>query len=178
MLFPELEEVGPDLCAYDLILVNSPAGKDSQAMLDYVVERADGAGVRDRVVVVHADLGKEEWPGTPELAREHAAHYGLRFEVTRATGPGLLDRVRRRRMWPDPARRWCTSDLKRGPVLRVMTRLHRESGRKTYRVLNCMGMRAQESPGRAKLLPFQTRTKKGKPLPGSTQTRTVHVWLP
>jgi hypothetical protein len=31
----------PDLTAYDWIVINSSAGKDSQAMLDYVVEQAD-----------------------------------------------------------------------------------------------------------------------------------------
>jgi hypothetical protein len=31
----------PDLSSYHCILVNSSAGKDSQAMLDYLVELAD-----------------------------------------------------------------------------------------------------------------------------------------
>ena len=43
----------PDLTTYDQILVNSSAGKDSQAMLDVVNEQAEAAGVKDRVVVVH-----------------------------------------------------------------------------------------------------------------------------
>lgn len=32
---------------------------------------------------MHADLGDNEWPGTGELAAEHAAHYGLPFETVR-----------------------------------------------------------------------------------------------
>lgn len=38
----------------------SSAGKESQAMLDLLVELADAAGVRDRLVLVHADLGRIE----------------------------------------------------------------------------------------------------------------------
>ncbi|HEX5567937.1 MAG TPA: hypothetical protein VFY14_13595, partial [Streptomyces sp.] len=71
----------PDLTEFDVILVASSAGKDSQAMLDYVAELARAAGVEDRVTVLHNDLGEVEWPGVAELAAEQAAHYGFRFEM-------------------------------------------------------------------------------------------------
>ena len=59
----------PDLASYDVILVNTSAGKDSQAMLDVIVERCDAASIpRGRIVCVHADLGRVEWDGTAELA--------------------------------------------------------------------------------------------------------------
>ena len=87
----------PDLSSYDRILVNSSAGKDSQAMLDYLVELADSQGVsRDRIVVVHCDLGRVEWQGTLELAREQAEHYGLRFEVVQRDLGDLLTQVEQR----------------------------------------------------------------------------------
>ena len=35
-------------------------------------------GVEDRLIVVDADLGRMEWPGTKELAARQAAHYGAR----------------------------------------------------------------------------------------------------
>ena len=63
----------PRLTDYDVILVNSSAGKDSQATLDVVAGAARDAVVLDRIVVVHADLGDAEWDGVPELAAEHAA---------------------------------------------------------------------------------------------------------
>ena len=64
----------PDLTSYRWIVVNSSAGKDSQAMLDFVVERCDHVHVpRDHLVVAHADLGRVEWPGTRELAEEGCA---------------------------------------------------------------------------------------------------------
>ncbi len=71
----------PRLCDYDCLVVNSSAGKDSQAMLDMVAQQAKAEEVLDRLVVVHADLGRVEWPGTRELAERQARHYGVRFEV-------------------------------------------------------------------------------------------------
>ena len=100
----------PDLRCYDIILVNSSAGKDSQASLDVVVAAARQARVLDRVVVVHADLGEAEWDGVPELAAEHAAHYGLRFELARRERDGalytILDHVQHRGLWPSASQRW------------------------------------------------------------------------
>jgi 3'-phosphoadenosine 5'-phosphosulfate sulfotransferase (PAPS reductase)/FAD synthetase len=92
--------------------VNSSAGKDSRATLHVVAGAARDSGVLDRLVVVHADLGDAEWDCVPELAAEHAAHYGLRFEIARREHDGtietILERVQQRGMWPDAARRWCT----------------------------------------------------------------------
>lgn len=103
----------PELRWYDILLVNSSAGKDSQATLDVVVEAARAAGVLDRVVVVHADLGEAEWEGVPELAAEHAAHYGLRFELARREVDGqtytILDHVQRRGKWPSAQVRFVSA---------------------------------------------------------------------
>ena len=78
----------PRLTDCDIILVNSSAGKDSQATLDLVAGAAREAGVLDRLVVAHTDLGDAEWDGVPQLAAEHAAHYGLRFEIARCAHDG------------------------------------------------------------------------------------------
>jgi 3'-phosphoadenosine 5'-phosphosulfate sulfotransferase (PAPS reductase)/FAD synthetase len=161
-----------DLTAYDLILINTSAGKDSQAMTDLIVDLADRAGVRDRLVAIHADLGVVEWPGTRELAEEHAGHYGLRFEVC-ARDRDLLHQVEHeRRKWPDNARRYCTSDQKTSQVTKVITRLVNERYRGLQvRVLNCLGLRAEESPARAKKPPFSVdKATNGK--------RHVDRWLP
>jgi 3'-phosphoadenosine 5'-phosphosulfate sulfotransferase (PAPS reductase)/FAD synthetase len=97
----------PDLTAYDVLLVNSSGGKDSQALLDCVHERAVAQAVVERITAVHADLGDVEWPGTRQLAEAQAVRYGVRFEVVSAR-EGLLERTARRGMWPDAARRWCS----------------------------------------------------------------------
>ena len=171
----------PDLTDYDVLLVNSSAGKDSQASLDVVVAAARAAGVADRIVVVHADLGEAEWPGVPELAAEHAAHYDLRFEMVSRTRDGqietILDRVSRRGMWPSSQQRWCTSDFKRGPIRTVMTRLVaevRESGvtDRPVRLLNIMGLRAEESPARSRRSPYAANES------ASNGRRLVDDWYP
>lgn len=177
----------PALAGYDVVLVNISGGKDSQATLDVTVQAADAAGAGHKLVAVFADLGAaDEWPGTAELAADHAAHYRLRFErvCREVTGPGgarrpqsLIEHITERGMWPDAARRYCTSDLKRAPVYRLMTALAREhcaagvTGR-PVRILNVLGLRAQESPRRARLGPFSHDDR------ASNGVRHVDQWLP
>lgn len=167
----------PELASYDVILVNSSAGKDSQATLDVVVAAARDAGVEDRVVVVHADLGEAEWDGVPELAAEHAAHYGLRFEIT-SNPETILERTARRGAWPSAAIRWCTSDHKRGPIRKVMTRLVSELRDSEHvvgrpvRVLNVMGLRAEESAARSRRTPYAPNPS------ASNGRRQVDDWYP
>jgi 3'-phosphoadenosine 5'-phosphosulfate sulfotransferase (PAPS reductase)/FAD synthetase len=146
-----------DLTKFDIILVNTSGGKDSQTMLRLVCRQAEGAGVLDRVVAAHADLGRVEWKGTARLAEEQAAHYGVPFEIEKRPQGDLLEHVRLRGMWPGPATRYCTSDHKRGQIRKIMTRLvaawRQSTGlNQRCRILNCMGMRAQESSKRAKLI--------------------------
>jgi 3'-phosphoadenosine 5'-phosphosulfate sulfotransferase (PAPS reductase)/FAD synthetase len=193
----------PDLHTYDWILLNSSGGKDSQATLSHVVSLADAAGVdRARIVVVYADLGRVVWPQTREIAEAQAGMLGMRFEVVRREQGDLLDYVldkHKRRVtegktgtqtlsWPSASARWCTSDLKTGPVTTLMTRLvnetrlHRPSRR--VRVLNCLGIRAEESPDHAKKTAFgpdpatwsSTRGDSGSRKPHSK--REVDRWLP
>lgn len=183
----ENKDFVPDLASYDVILVSSSAGKDSQALLDRVARLARAAGVEERVTVAHADLKDMEWPETAELAAEHARSYGLRFELVAKEGPDLLDSVEKRNMWPDAARRWCTSSFKRQPILKLITALCEEArprrrrarGKKRpnapapppVRVLSCMGMRAAESPARAKKESLYRDER------ASSGRRTIDVWL-
>lgn len=182
-LISKTETTTPDLTAYDVILVNSSGGKDSQAMLDKVCKLARDADCLERVVVVHSDLGRVEWEGTKELAERQSQHYGVRFIVTKHSRLDLLERIEERGQFPSPAQRWCTSDFKRAPIRKVMTALanelhgnNRESkanpsklGRQV-KILNCMGLRADESPNRAKLEAFKLSHKNAR--------RIVDDWLP
>lgn len=163
----------PDLKTFDVILVNSSAGKDSQAMLDHVVSLATADGVKDRVVVVHCDLGRVEWAGTRDLAELQAKAYGVRFEVVSRELGDLLDQVEARGMWPDNRTRYCTSDQKRAQVLKLMTALVKERwAGAPVRILNCLGIRAQESTARSKLceLELNERATNGR--------REVWTWHP
>ena len=102
-----------DLTQYDLIVINTSAGKDSQTMLRLVYQMAQEQGVVDRLVAAHADLGRMEWPGTRELAERQAAHYGIRFEAIGRPQGDILAHVRLNKYWPKPTTRYCTSDHKR-----------------------------------------------------------------
>jgi 3'-phosphoadenosine 5'-phosphosulfate sulfotransferase (PAPS reductase)/FAD synthetase len=168
--------MAPDLTAYHWIVLNSSAGKDSQAMLDFVVEQSDRAGVaRHRLVVVHADLGRVEWPGTRALAEEQARHYGLAFHAVRRPQGDLLDHIARRGRFPSPTARYCTSDHKRAQVLKVLTWLadrSRQDGTQLCRILNCLGLRAEESPARAQRPAFAPNAL------ASNGRRWVDDWLP
>jgi len=87
----------PDLETYDHILVNTSAGKDSQAQLDRIVQLCDERGIsRDRIIAVHADLGQVEWEKTKDLAKEQAEAYGVRFEWVERKSGDLLEQVRDR----------------------------------------------------------------------------------
>jgi len=116
-----LSVIEPDLVAADLILINTSGGKDSQTMLEEVVRTARRLRIpKQKLVVVHADLGVVEWPGTRELAQEQTKHYGLRFEVVKyknAEGEhhDLLEHILERGMWPDSQSRYCTSNFQAIP---------------------------------------------------------------
>jgi DNA sulfur modification protein DndC len=78
----------------------------------------------------------------------------------------LLQMVEERGMFPSPSLRQCTSDLKRGPIEKAI----RHMGAKL--IVNCMGMRAQESSSRAKLATFKLSERNSK------AGREWYDWLP
>jgi 3'-phosphoadenosine 5'-phosphosulfate sulfotransferase (PAPS reductase)/FAD synthetase len=160
----------PDLSEYSLIIVNSSGGKDSEAMLAWLVELCDAQGVsRDRLVVVYADLGRVVHPGTRVFAWVQARRFGLRFVVV-ARREDLLTQIAARSLrlreqgkpdqtpWPSNNARYCTSDQKTSQVVKFMTKavdeLRATGHTGPVRILNCLGIRAEESPARAKKSPF------------------------
>jgi 3'-phosphoadenosine 5'-phosphosulfate sulfotransferase (PAPS reductase)/FAD synthetase len=120
-------------------------------LLYRIADAARRLGMLHKVVALHAILGTAEWPGVAELAERQAAREGVRFITVEAPG-GLLGLVRQRRMWPDALRRLCTATLKRQPCGKAITQLVQElgvTGRPAI-VLNAIGLRAEESPDRAR----------------------------
>jgi 3'-phosphoadenosine 5'-phosphosulfate sulfotransferase (PAPS reductase)/FAD synthetase len=154
-----------------LFVANHSGGKDSQAQLIKLLEVVPAR----QILVVHASLGAMEWPGALELARNQAAAAGLPFIVATATKT-LLEMVERRfegrpevPSWPSASTRQCTSDLKRGPIQREVRRYAKANGYKV--IVNCLGLRAQESPGRAKRKEFSQ-------MGISNSVNTWFEWLP
>jgi len=172
-----------------LFVVNHSGGKDSQAQMIEVLRHVPAR----RVLVVHADLGRVEWSGTRELAEQQARDAGCDFEVAQAIwADGSLkdfvalvrDRHAKRPdapAFPSSSCRNCTSDLKRGPIEKVIKRYMKTHGYKL--VVNCIGLRAQESDGREKLEPFvyenTNLNKKGQPKSKLCAAgRKAWTWLP
>ncbi len=155
-------------------------------MISHVARLAREADVIDRVVVVHADLGRVEWPGTSELAEAQAQHFGLRFmRVSRVQGD-LLQHIEKLGKFPMPTQRFCTADHKRAQIYRAFTMLADDARdrlaskaaaegckfTRPIRILNCVGLRAEESPGRAK------RPEIARDPKPSGRRKVVHTWLP
>jgi 3'-phosphoadenosine 5'-phosphosulfate sulfotransferase (PAPS reductase)/FAD synthetase len=170
--------------AFDWIVINSSGGKDSQATLETVCARAESEGVLSRVVVVHADLGWMEWQGTREIAEAQARRWGVRFEVVDRAQGDLLTHIEAHGKFPDKKRRYCTSDHKTHQVYRIFTQITDETradrglsrylrkGERPVRILNCLGMRAEESPDRSRMVALEADK------PASNGKREVVRWLP
>jgi DNA sulfur modification protein DndC len=152
-----------------LFIVNHSGGKDSQAML-ITLRRFVPA---EQLILVHADLGEVEWAGLKEHIKATAPD--LPLEVALAiykdgSEKTLLGEWERKGKAPSPAQRWCTSDLKRGPIEKIVRRVMKERGIQV--AVNCMGMRAGESCDRAKLEPWKLNKRL------SLAGREVWDWLP
>ncbi len=139
--------------------VNHSGGKDSQAMYLMIRKHVPAS----QIVLLHADLGEVEWDGA--VGHIKNTTHGEPLHVCRSRR-GLLQMIAERGMFPSPSQRQCTSDLKRGPLERTI----RQLGVKL--VVNCMGMRAQESSGRSKLAAFKFSERNSK------AGREWYDWLP
>ena len=155
-----------------LFVVNHSGGKDSQAMMIRLLRRIP----REQLLVVHGALGEVEWHGALELAQRQAAAARVPFVVARAVKT-LLEMVEHRfavrpdaPSWPSAANRQCTSDLKRGPIEREIRRYAKAHGFTT--IVSCIGIRAQESSGRAKREAFRKNER------ASIAGREWYEWLP
>ena len=151
-----------------LVAVNVSAGKDSQAMTILLSRLVP----HDRLVAVHAPLGEVEWPGTMDHIEATIPPRVPLILAPVASGKTLLERVEERGLWPSNSVRWCTSDFKRSPIERELRRYLKAHPRFGGRIVNAMGMRADESPARAKRTPWQRNDR------NSRAGRQWFDWLP
>lgn len=176
-----------------LFVISHSGGKDSQAQMIRMLEILPADYPRELIVVVHASLGRFEWNGALELAERQAADAGVAFRVARAIHKDGSEKdfrtmAERRHAdrpdapaFPSASCRQCTSDLKRGPIEKVIKAYMKEHGFKL--VVNCVGIRGGESDSRAECIPFvyenENLNSKGEPKSGLVAAgRQVWSWLP
>lgn len=131
-----------------LFVISHSGGKDSQSMLAYMRKVVPEA----QLVIVHATLGRYEWAGCIEHIE--ATKGELPLEIAQAIhNDGSIKTLRtlvvRRGKFSSPQIRTCTSDLKRGPIEKVIRRLSKRTG--IMLIVSCSGERAEESPNRNRL---------------------------
>ena len=141
------ETIGAD----GLVAVNSNGGKDSQAMtilLSCIVPW-------EQRLVVHAPLGEVESPDTIEHIEATLPGGVPLILAPVASGKTLLDRVEERGKFPGIPKRWCTAEHKRGPIERELRRHLKAHPCFGGRLVNCLGIRRDESAARAKRVPWR-----------------------
>jgi DNA sulfur modification protein DndC len=136
-----------------LFVINHSGGKDSQAMALLLRQIVPD----NQLVVIHAHLPEVDWGG----AREHILNttQGLQYYEVIAVKT-FFQMVERRGMWPGMETRQCTSDLKRDPIDKQIRMIAKERG--CTLIISCMGLRAEESPGRAKKPVFRIQGRNSK----------------
>lgn len=143
------------------LVINFSGGKDSSAMLCWICENYPD--IKKHVVL--ADTGWEHEDAI-EWSRSIVARFGLELNVCRNPNKTFLSMSESRGKFPGMQTRQCTSDLKRGPVATWTRR-----NVKDKLIINCMGMRSEESPSRKKM-------KKLKRNNETNSKRTIWDWLP
>lgn len=146
-----------------LFFSNHSGGKDSQAMFAYLRTIVP----KDQLIIIHAHLPEVEWEGTIEHIEKYSYNHSI--GVCQATKT-FFEMVERRGMWPSSSTRQCTSDLKRGPLEKKIRKVCIEL--QSRLIVNCMGMRAEESPSRAKKKVFKFSDRNSK------NGREWYDWLP
>jgi DNA sulfur modification protein DndC len=146
-----------------LFFCNTSGGKDSQSMAAYLRTIIP----KDQLIFIHAHLPEVEWDGTIEHIEKYL--YGHEFHVCQAKKT-FFEMVEHRQMWPSARYRQCTSDLKRGPLEKLIRGISKK--KKNKLIVNCMGMRKEESAKRAKLSPFKLSKANSK------AGREWYNWLP
>lgn len=148
-----------------LFVVNHSAGKDSQAMLIELRRHVPAA----QLLVVHAALPEVEWEGGEDHIRGTIGDLPLIVTTAKRT---FWEMVERRGKFPSPQQRQCTSDLKRGPIQKVVRHYLRDHPEFGGLIVNCMGMRSGESARRSRLAPFKFSPSNSK------AGREWYDWLP
>jgi len=162
------------------LVVNVSGGADSNAML--VLLWAHRGRWPGQFHVIHAHLGRNEWrftlphirtfvpqiTGQPPVIVEREAgdllaRWWQRFETLKAQGRDVPP-------WSSSAARFCTSEMK----TQICHRWIRQQFPREAVVISALGIRSQESAGRARKPVFAPEKSASAP----TKQRHVYRWLP
>lgn len=155
-----------------VIFVSHSGGKDSQAMLAHLVS----LGLKEKLVVVHADLGDMEWEPMHQFIEDNA--FGLPVHVVRSE-LDFFSLSRKYGRLPSGQQQFCTDFLKTKPIAAFIHDYMTRNG--LTRAINATGMRAEESPRRAKKSSFSLSKGPGTSnmyQPKKHPTHIIHDWLP
>ena len=166
------------------VAVGVSGGKDSHAVAWAMAEALkDYEGPK---VLIHADLGSVEWLDSHPACQRIADRIGWELITCARPAGGMMERwesrwqssIRRYTAmetvsvvlpWSTPSMRFCTSELKVGPITAA---LKKRFGNKTP-MINVTGVRAEESAARAKQPVSAPENKLPK---GSMNWRPIHHW--
>lgn len=192
-------EIQNALYAGATLAISISGGKDSQAMLYALMKQRERHHWPGAVFAVHAHLGRMEWPQTLSHCEKMCSEVGIRLVVVSRPQGDLLqemqDRMEKLRgqnkpHFPSAASRYCTADQKRSQIDKVLraapfpdsknrycTSHHKTNQidkalRGHHAVISAEGIRAQESPARAKRPAWEYRQQI------CTRQRTAYTWRP
>jgi 3'-phosphoadenosine 5'-phosphosulfate sulfotransferase (PAPS reductase)/FAD synthetase len=174
------------------LAVSISGGKDSQAMLKALSGLWCEMNYPGEIFVIHAHLGRAEWPQTLPHCRSLAATYDIPLIVVERPQGDLVDEIKARMQklagsgkpfWPSASNRYCTSDQKRDQIDKVLRApfwpdaknryctSHHKTNQidKEFRhhnlIISAEGIRWDESPARSKKPEYEIRTQiTAKPL--------------
>lgn len=155
------------------VALSISGGKDSQALLMSVAEYVRSMGCGNDMFAIHAHLGRAEWPQTIGHCEEICEKVGVELVVVSRDKGDLVDRWKERMVklqgtgkpfWSSAKNRYCTSDMKRGPINKRL--------RKYDIVISVEGIRAEESRARAQKPVSHIRKEI------TTRSRRAMTWNP
>jgi len=110
--------------------------------------------------LIHADLGRAEWPQSLPMCEVLAAQADAPLIVVERPQGDLVTQIGKRMVqlqgtgkpfWPSASNRYCTSDQKRDQINKRF--------RKHKVIISVEGIRAEESPARRKKKPLSIRSR-------------------
>lgn len=152
--------------------MGTSGGKDSAVLALALNDYLDGIRhPKEKRCLIHSDLGIIEWPESLEWCEKLAEKTNLELVVVRRAAGGMVERWESRWKanwnrylnlqclkvilpWSTPAMRFCTSELKTDIICRELKKRF-----PTGPILSATGIRAEESPNRAKA-PILSEQKK------------------